>query len=244
MADYILSLVKVNEEINYSTIVSLIVAYLFFMWFIICLWIFFDARKRYGSIFVSVGLFLFALVFNFPALIFYIMIRPEHTLEEEYYLNLALSGEKQTKPIYFDGKHGFDIMLNLSVQPKENGNDKHKMNMAVSWVPQKKTEGRSFNIKQNHISKTGVITRKTKQTFQNLFNKIGLLLDRVNTKKSVQVNQDNNTQEKIETVNNVKKEQQIQKFIPPNPSSTESEVEKKRLKRKRKRRNRKKRKRN
>ena len=35
MADYILSLVKVNEEINYSTIVSLIVAYLFFMWFII-----------------------------------------------------------------------------------------------------------------------------------------------------------------------------------------------------------------
>jgi len=136
MVDFFLNLVKVNEGIDYAFWISICVAYFFIIWFIVCIWVFSDARRRYENTIHSVLFFLFTLLFGPPALIFYIMIRPEHTLEEDYLINLALSGERELKPIYFDGEHGFDIAINLSVQPKTEASDNHKMNMSIQWMPQ------------------------------------------------------------------------------------------------------------
>lgn len=137
MIDFFLNLVKVNESVDYAAIISIIVSYFLIIWLVITVWIFNDARKRYVR-FITAFLFtLFVLFFGPPALIFYIMIRPEHTLEEDYLINLALSGEKELRPIYFDGDRGFDISINLSVQPKQSPNDKHKMNMSIDWMPTK-----------------------------------------------------------------------------------------------------------
>ena len=135
MADYILDLLNANETVDYSFILSAAAAYVLFMWLIVCIWVFFDAKKRYKSILMPFQFTVFSLLFNLPALIFYIIIRPEHTLDEDYLLNLALSGEKQSKPIFFEGDKGFDISINLSVQPKENSDNKHKMDVDVSWMP-------------------------------------------------------------------------------------------------------------
>lgn len=139
MVDFFLNLIKVNEGIDYAFWISICVAYFFIIWFIVCIWVFSDARRRYESTITCVLFFIFTILFGPPALIFYIMIRPEHTLEEDYLINLALSGEKELKPIYFDGEHGFDISINLSVQPKSGAQDEHKMNMSVQWMPQQGT---------------------------------------------------------------------------------------------------------
>lgn len=161
MADYILDLLNANETINYSIILSFIAAYIIFMWFIVSIWLFTDAKKRYQSSIQPLLFAFFILFFGPPALIFYIMIRPEHTLDEDYFINLALSGEKQSRPIYFDGDKGFDISINLSVQPRESSDDnKHKMNVEVSWMPKDKSRLESRNnVKVKRSSIVGLKKR-------------------------------------------------------------------------------------
>lgn len=148
MSEFILNLIKVNESIDYPLIIAVVIAYFLFIWLVICGWVFFDAKKRYGSFLTPILYFLFVLFGNVPAAIFYIMIRPEHTLEEDYYINLALSGEKELRPIVFDGDRGFDLTLNISVQPKQSEEDKHKMMMNVEWVPQRVEKEQSVKTQQ------------------------------------------------------------------------------------------------
>lgn len=135
--EFFLNLLEVNEGVNYALIIALVVGYVFFTWFVVTVWVFYDARKRYEGVFFALFFSLFILPLNVPGLICYILIRPEHTLEEDYYINLALGGERELRPIYFDGDKGFDISLNLSVQPKQAEEDKHKMVMNVEWLPQR-----------------------------------------------------------------------------------------------------------
>lgn len=143
MLDFFLNLIEVNESVNYALIISVIVSYFLVIWFIVSIWVFFDARKRYPLLITSTLFALFTVLFGPPALIFYIMVRPEHTLEEDYYMSFALSGEKEARPIYFDGNRGFDISINLSLQPKESDKDKHKMRMNVEWAP---WQGQSYKV--------------------------------------------------------------------------------------------------
>jgi hypothetical protein len=166
MIDFFLNLVKVNEGINYTFIISLIAGYLFLLWFVVCLWVFFDTRKRYHSIFISFIYMLFVLLFGPPGLILYILMRPEHTLEEDYYINLALSGEKELKPILFDGDKGFDIQINLSVEPKQMPDDKHKLAMNIGWMPHVHEE-----------KKVVMKTKKERMMIKNLRSKLLSLFD-------------------------------------------------------------------
>lgn len=181
MIDFLLSLIEQNEAINYKLIVSVVLGYVLFLWFIVCIWVFFDAKKRYSSIYSSFFFMIFVLIFGIPAILFYILIRPEHTLEEEYYINLALSGEKELKPILFDGDRGFDISINFSVQPKENENDKHKMMMNVEWMPSRKG---SFEFKKSEeLIKKGKkleISKFRDKIISNLNRKIKSLKARIN----------------------------------------------------------------
>ena len=133
--DFFLDLVKVNEEINYGMIAAIIFSYLFAIWFVISLWVFFDAKKRYSNIVTPILFTLIIIFLGPPFLVVYILIRPEHTLEEDYFINLALSGEKDMKPIIFEGEKGFDLTLNLSVQPRQTADGKHEMALQVGWMP-------------------------------------------------------------------------------------------------------------
>ena len=82
MANILLDLLKFNESINYTSIITMIVLYLVFFWGAISVWVFVDARKRVRNRLLP---FLLALI-NFlllpPFLILYILLRPE--LKEEY----------------------------------------------------------------------------------------------------------------------------------------------------------------
>ncbi len=177
MAEFLLNLVDVNENINYSLIITVIVSYLYFLWFVICIWVFTDGQRRYKTVIPSVLFTIFVFIFGPPALIFYVMVRPEHTLEEDYYINLALSGEKELKPIYFDGNKGFDISINMSVQPKENSNDKHKMFMDVSWMPQDAKR----EVIMRDDNRVGKIEGKSKlrQIFDQFKKQISIIIERL-----------------------------------------------------------------
>lgn len=186
MWDFFLDLINVNENLDYSLLVSIVVGYFFIIWFIISLWVFFDARKRHSSVMLCILYWFFVFIFGPPALIFYIMIRPEHTLEEDYLMNMALSGEKDVRPIYFDGEKGFDISINLSVQPKEDADGKHKMNMNVEWFPLEKRE----STKQK-ISKKGDAFKTLKTGLSKIVKKVKKLpkearsrIEASNTKKT------------------------------------------------------------
>ena len=157
MWNFLLDLVQVNETIDYTLIISLILSYLFLLWFIITIWVFFDAKKRYRKLLMNILIWLFIFAFGPPALIFYILVRPEHTLEEEDIMNMALSGERAMKPIHFDGNRGFEISMNFSVQPKQVASDQHKMLMNVEWSPSK---GNTVQIEQKKKESGSNIQKK------------------------------------------------------------------------------------
>lgn len=181
MIDFFLNLIKVNESVDYAMLISILVSYFFIIWFVICIWVFNDARKRYIKFITSFLFTLFVLLFGPPALIFYILVRPEHTLEEDYLINLALSGEREMKPIYFDGDSGFDISINLSVQPKNSADDKHKLNMSIDWMPQKKgLENVVINEGRSSGKKSG-ITQSFKTALQHLAEKVRGVQKQVST---------------------------------------------------------------
>jgi len=136
MLDFFLDLIQVNEKIDYAMLVSIIITYLFIIWFVVSIWVFADARKRYSSIITPFLFTIFIIFFGPPALIFYILIRPEHTLEEDYYMSMAMSGGKESRPIQFNGDDGFDIAINLSVKPKQSQEKSHQMLVDVEWNPQ------------------------------------------------------------------------------------------------------------
>ena len=136
MSDFFLEILDYNEGVDYALIISIVVGYLLVVWFVVCTWVFADSRQRYESFFTSVFLTIVVFLLGPPFLMIYILIRPEHTLEEDYYMNLALSGERELKPIQFDGDKGFDFNLNISVEPKKTKDKKHEMNMNIAWIPQ------------------------------------------------------------------------------------------------------------
>ncbi len=227
MADYILDLLNANETVNYSLILSFVAAYIIFMWFIVSIWLLTDARKRYKSGIQPILYAIFVLFFGPPALIFYIMIRPEHTLDEDYYINLALSGEKQSRPIYFDGERGFDINVNLSVQPKETSEDnKHKMNVEVSWMPKEdKTLVSSKPVKVKSSSVVGL-----KKKLRSLSEEIS------KTVASIFTSNENNSKPKIDNDILIKKESSLEE----EDISTKTDLRKKKRSKRKKKKKRKK----
>ncbi|MFC1780194.1 hypothetical protein ACFLY9_00660 [Patescibacteria group bacterium] len=218
MWDFLLNLVQVNESINYSLIISVIVSYFFFIWFVVCIWIFFDARKRYESTITPALFCVFILIFGIPALIFYIMIRPEHTLEEDYYMNLALSGEKALKPICFDGDKGFDISINMAVQPKTEKDGKHKMEMQVAWIPQKfQSQGK---VQKKRGSKASGFGKKVASQWNGFIQNLNSSLqnlgtrtksEKKQTKEELEKKQENESKKQTRKVEEKKKQEEKKK---------------------------------
>jgi hypothetical protein len=139
MLDAITELLDVN--LNFSVIFVLIGVYLGFLWTIFSFWVLIDAQKRYQKHIISVPLFLFVLLFNFPALIFYLVTRPDY--EETGLFNLVNTpsdnqshGGVHVPLINFKGDEGVELTLELKVSKKqvERPSDMH---INVDWVSTK-----------------------------------------------------------------------------------------------------------
>jgi hypothetical protein len=130
-----------DVDLNFNVIFILIGVYLGFLWTIFSFWVLIDAQKRYQRHIISVPLFLFVLLFNFPALIFYLVTRPD--FEETGLFNLANNpsdhqshGGVHVPLINFKGDEGVELTLELKVSKKqlERPSD---MQINVDWISSK-----------------------------------------------------------------------------------------------------------
>ena len=128
----------VEAQLDYSGIFTAIAVYIVFMWFMFCLWVLIDARKKFGNIWVAILFMLFVLPLNIPGLILYLIVRPEH---EDWTDITAIDGSGEhhyggvNVPImHFTGDDGkINMTFGLSVNPKSLNQSDPDMKIDVAW---------------------------------------------------------------------------------------------------------------
>lgn len=137
MEEFLLNIINFNEDVvNYPFIFTSVFVYVFLLWVAVSVWVLADARKRYRNVLMHFVIFFFILFFNLPALIFYLLIRPDFTFEEEELLEATLYNNRKIDPIIFSGDQGFDINLNVRVTPRrQDEKGVHEIDVDVAWVP-------------------------------------------------------------------------------------------------------------
>ena len=121
MIDFLVSILEAN--INFQTVGAFILLYFFSIWVLLCFWVFIDAKRRYEKNPVAIFFFFVVLIFNFPGLIFYLIIRPD--LNEDHFLYLQNNevisdSEKKGVEVPIVNFIGEDGSVNLSFQLRIN----------------------------------------------------------------------------------------------------------------------------
>jgi hypothetical protein len=119
MIDFLLKIAE--AEIDYRNFLVYFLAYIGILWLMFSLWVFFDAYKRFNRIVFAVLFFFIVFVFNFPALIFYLIIRPENEDEEFVILNPhhGVHSAAFNVPI-INFKNGDETVIGLEIKINKN----------------------------------------------------------------------------------------------------------------------------
>ena len=130
MVDLILDLIDFNEGIDYSFVSRIVVLYLVVLWIFVSVWVFNDAKYRFGSKFVA---FLFSILnffLSFPFLLIYLLVRPSHRDEWDDALE---SGGINIPVANFVGKEGVTISFNLKINSKKilDENSDYKLDISL-----------------------------------------------------------------------------------------------------------------
>lgn len=127
MSDFIVGLFS-----NAGNLLIVIVIYIAALWLMFCLWVLIDANKRYHNFLIAILFTLIVFVFNFPALIFYLILRPE---EEGGYLASDPAGGVNVPLMNFLGEDGqVKMSLNLTVANQSTQpNSASDMDIQVRW---------------------------------------------------------------------------------------------------------------
>jgi hypothetical protein len=135
MLDFFINLLETN--IDYRSIMLLIFIYLGVLWLMFCFWVYIDARKRYKKFTTAIAFFLIVMLFNFPALIFYLIIRPEREEENIVYIHDGDSsmGGINVPVVNFVGQNGLELSLQIKINNKEVISSlANKMNVNVDFT--------------------------------------------------------------------------------------------------------------
>lgn len=165
IGEFILKQIEENQNRDWDSIFKALGIFLALFWVFICIWVYFDVRSRYKRRITAVLVTLFVLIFNIPALIIYVVLRPEHTREE-----IKLIQSAQLFPISFDPKilgnslTPLKLSFTLDVSPDPDGKNPPKINVSMigndnlqnvlentSEKPQEKKKGDSKEI--DHLKK-------------------------------------------------------------------------------------------
>lgn len=82
ISDTIINFINGIQSLNFDTVLLFFIGYIGFMWLVASFWVYLDARKRYAKWWVVALISIFVFVCNLPALILYVMMRPEYTKDE------------------------------------------------------------------------------------------------------------------------------------------------------------------
>lgn len=153
MADIITSLLT-----NAQTLLIVVLFYIVALWLMFCLWVFVDAMRRFQNTFVALLLTLLTFVFNFPALVFYLIIRPEEPVTGGK--DATVGGTNVPLMNFVDETGEVQFSLNLKVaQSMQSGADMeltiNRDEQAVKSIPVES----SFNVSTSQEQRGGIKDR-------------------------------------------------------------------------------------
>lgn len=115
-----------------------VAVYLASLWVLFSFWVYLDAKKRYGKTYIAALFFVVVLIFSFPALVFYLITRPEDENDYIIFPSENVSNKGVNVPIVnFIGKDG---KVNLSFELKINNPEflnNSDMAVNIDWKSQK-----------------------------------------------------------------------------------------------------------
>jgi len=132
IGEFILKQIQDNQNRDWDSIFKALGIFLLLFWICICIWVYFDVRTRYKRRITAILVTLFVLIFNIPALIIYVVLRPEHTKEE-----IQLIKSAGMFPISFDPKilgnstTPLKLSFTLDVTPDPEGKNTPKINVTM-----------------------------------------------------------------------------------------------------------------
>lgn len=116
---------------DFNFILSALIIYLALLWLAFCAWVFMDAKKRYHSTLKALFISLVVFVLNFPALIFYLVVRPE----DEHYSSAEGAGVEVPVVKFVDAEGNVKLALNLEIAPQTT--PQSDMTVSVAWDSQR-----------------------------------------------------------------------------------------------------------
>jgi len=132
IGEFILKQIQDNQNRDWDSIFKALGIFLLLFWICICIWVYFDVRTRYKRRITALLVTLFVLIFNIPALIIYVVLRPEHTKEE-----IQLIKSAGFFPISFDPKilgnstTPLKLSFTLDVTPDPEAKTTPKINVTM-----------------------------------------------------------------------------------------------------------------
>jgi hypothetical protein len=146
MEDFISSIL--NSNFDFNKIGAFFLLWIGALWLVFCVWVNLDAKKRYKS--KKWGLFWAAAVFvlNFPALVFYFIVRPEN--EENHIIYFANEGSQpnggiNVPLINFTGQDGL-VQLSLSLSLNKNIGENVQFDVKVNDNENYKVQEKEVNV--------------------------------------------------------------------------------------------------
>ena len=132
MADLVTTLITF---IDYQVVLTAVVLYVVAMWLMFCLWVFLDARKRYHSVWVALMFGVLVFIFTFPALIFYLVVRPEETFMPGAEGYSADQAGVNVPVINFISEDG-EVEMAINLQVYKQSHPTADMKVRVDWDSQ------------------------------------------------------------------------------------------------------------
>lgn len=137
MNELILNVIKINEKLDYTLFIPLVLVYVLFFWLIVSIWVYSDSKLRYKDKKKAFLLAFLNLIFGLPFLLLYILARP-------FEIGDDLIDDKKTEDrggvnvpiVNFVGKEGIVMSLELKINAKELASeDSSEMKIDVSFNP-------------------------------------------------------------------------------------------------------------
>lgn len=158
MIDFVARIIGSGND--FPSILIGVLVYVGLLWFLFSFWVFLDAKKRYKNWKIAIIFFLVVLIFNFPSLVFYLLVRPEDEGDFVVFPADNLNNRGVNVPIVNfvgeDGKVQFSFELNIS---KNNSEVPKDMTINVDWNSQNnnfKTVEQEKR-KEDHLLQTEIV---------------------------------------------------------------------------------------
>ncbi len=188
MSEVIVNLIDLNEDINYSSFVTIFCSYLITLWLVISVWVGVDAFKRFNNKLIAFTFFLLTFFLNFPILIFYFIVRPEFKYDD---FQEWETGGVNVPIVNFKGKDGTVAMvLELKMNPLNIATEQSDMKIDVAWESRKENFTLQASKADSQDLEDGMpprADRKISTTFRNFSGIVAKKIERIKEISAVYV---------------------------------------------------------